>query len=93
MEISKVKINGNEYSIYNVELENGEIISVGSEELGNLINDCIENDKYLYPMVELENGEIIRIKTLDETIAFFLFDTPIPTKNDIINDYNFIYNN
>lgn len=90
MEKEIVKIKGVECTLYHVK-HNGQWYTIGDNQLGNIIDECIENDQYLTPMVELECGEIIKVITLDEMIAFFLGDLENPTEQDLHNEIEFVY--
>ena len=91
MEKEIVKIKGVECTLYHVK-HNGQWYTIGDNQLGNIIDECIETDDYFSPMVEKENGEFIKVITLDEMIAFFLGDLENPTEQDLHNEIEFMYN-
>lgn len=86
MEITRVKIMGVEYKLYNIQYRNRPF-TIGEVKLGNLIDECIENNRYYYPVVEMEDNTIIQIATLDEQIYCFLGEElEKPTEYNIIDN-------
>ena len=69
MRIEKITLNGNEFRLFYVEIENEEIC-VAEEKLENFIQDCIEKELYHF------------VENVDEMYSIYIPQEVADTENE-----------